>query len=58
MARVNTLLFALIAKVMAAILREVCHRFSGMDYWNGLLEWTTGMPLNLATKIQYGCEIQ
>ena len=21
--------------------------FSGMDYWNGLLEWTTGMPLDL-----------
>ena len=21
--------------------------FSGMDYWNGLLEWTTGMPFDL-----------
>ena len=21
--------------------------FSGMGYWNGLLEWTTGMPFDL-----------
>ena len=21
--------------------------FSGIDYWNGLLEWTTGMPFDL-----------
>ena len=36
---------------ISLILPSICERnkeqrqslFSGMDYWNGLLEWTTGM---------------